>query len=150
MHKPFHSAIEKKLKSIQVSDLMSHEPITVDEDISLQSVAHILTKFRISGLPVVDSAGCLKGIITATDLLNRIRKILADIEDKKDPSQEFQIRVKEVMTQPVVAIAEGQSLYEAAKIMSEKNIHTLPVSRGGKMIGVIGRRDIIHVVYGLQ
>ena len=55
-------------------------------------------------------------------------------------------QVKEVMTQPVVSITEGQSLYEAAKIMSEKNIHTLPVCRGGKMVGVIGRRDIIHEI----
>lgn len=150
MEKQFHSAIERKLKSIQVSDLMSHEPITVDEDISLQSVAHILTKFRVSGLPVVDSSGTLKGIITATDLLNRIKRILSDIDEQKDPSQEFQIRVREVMTHPVVSIVESQSLYEAAKIMSDKNIHTLPVVRGGKMVGVIGRRDIIHVVYGLQ
>jgi len=149
MGEPFHSVVEKKLKSIRTSDVMSHDPVTVDEELTLQSVAHMLTKFRISGIPVVDSGGLLKGIITATDLLNRIKGILSDIDKQKDPSQEFQVRVKEVMTRPVISISENQSLFEAATIMSEKNIHTLPVIRNGKIVGVIGRRDIIHMVYGL-
>lgn len=150
MEKPFHSVAEQKLKTLLVSDIMSREPVTVDEDISLQSVAHILTKFRISGLPVVDSDGSLKGIITATDLLNTIKAIIARVDRQEDPFRELQVRVKEAMSAPVVTVTETQSLYDAARIMSEKDIHTLPVVRNGKIVGVVGRRDVLHLVFALR
>lgn len=147
MENIFHSPSEKKLKTIQVSDIMSHSPITVDEEISLQSAAHLLTKFRISGLPVVDVNGQLRGVITVADLFEVLKKILTDIDAKKDPGEKWNIRVKDVMSQQLFLIGGHQSLYEAAKIMGEKNIYTLPVVRDGKIIGVIGRRDIIHAIY---
>lgn len=150
MENSFHSASEKKLKTVQVGDVMSHYPITIEEDVSVESAAHILMKFRVSGIPVVDSAGGLKGVITAADLFNMLRDILADVDSQKDPASKFQVRVQDLMAKQVYPVSENQSLYEVAKLMCEKNTYTLPVLREGKIVGVIGRRDVIHAVYNFR
>ena len=150
MGNAFYSAYEQRLKSVQVGDVMSRYPVTVEEDISIESAAHILMKFRISGIPVVDSAGALKGVITATDLFNVLHDILVDIDSQKDPTSKFQVRVQDLMAKQVHSVSESQSLYEVAKLMCEKNTYTLPVLRGKEIVGVIGRRDVIHAVYSFR
>lgn len=150
MGNAFYSSSEQKLKAVQVGDVMSRDPITIEEDVSIESAAHILMKFRISGIPVVDAAGALKGVVTATDLFNILHDIIADIDSQKDPAVKFQVRVQDLMSKQVCAVSESQSLYEVAKMMCEQNMHTLPVLRAGKIVGVIGRRDVIHAVYSLR
>lgn len=141
------SATEHKLKAILAGDIMSRLPITVSEDMPLADAAHYLTKFRISGIPVVDGKGAVVGMLTITDFLDLFKKILGDIDRKKDPARKLAAKVGAIMSRVVYSIREDQTLYDAMKLMDKKNIHTLPVMREDRMVGVIGRRDVLHEIY---
>jgi len=141
------SATEHKLKATLAGDIMSRLPITVNEEMPLADAAHYLTKFRISGIPVVSAKGGLIGMLTLTDFLDLFKKILKDVEKKKDPAPKLNAKVKAVMSRVVYSIREDQTLYDAMRLMDKRNIHTLPVMREERMVGVIGRRDVLHEIY---
>ena len=63
-------SLEDKLKAIKAIDLMSRFAITVQEDETVTSLAHLMMRFKISGAPVVSKGGEICGIVTATDLFN--------------------------------------------------------------------------------
>lgn len=141
------SVTEHKLKATLVGDIMSRLPITVNEDMPLADAAHYLTKFRISGIPVVNAKGNVIGMLTLTDFLGLFKKVLRDVEKKKDPAPKLGAKVEALMSRVVFSIREDQTLYDAMKLMDKKNIHTLPVMREDRMVGVVGRRDILQEIY---
>jgi CBS domain-containing protein len=58
------------------------------------------------------------------------------------------ITVGDIFTKNPLTVSEETSLEDIATIMSEKNVHTLPVMRGSELVGVIGKRDIIRTLIG--
>ncbi|MDE2027133.1 MAG: CBS domain-containing protein [Candidatus Omnitrophica bacterium] len=141
--------VEHRSKNVKAKDLMSRFAITIKEGESVMNLAHLMMRFKISGVPVADKNGEICGIATATDLFNLMKKIVIDIDQGKSPLHYSGLRVAEIMTKDVVTITEETSLYEMMKIMCDKNIHTLPVMVISKkeIVGVIGRRDIINAFY---
>lgn len=141
--------IEERLKKIKAADIMSRFAITVKENDTISNLAHLMMRFKISGVPVLSKDSKISGIITATDLFNLMKAVTNDIE-KGEPVKDFNnLYVKDFMTTDVVIITEDTTLYEMMKIMCTKNIHTLPVmvlSRN-EIVGVIGRRDILNACY---
>ena len=141
--------IEQRLKSVKAKDLMSRFAITIKENESVTNLAHLMMRFKISGVPVVDKNGEIPGIVTATDLFNLMKNMIGEMDSKAGLKRSPDMQVKELMTEDVVTITEETSLYEIMKIMCERDIHTLPVMVVSKkeIIGVIGRRDIINAFY---
>lgn len=141
--------IEQKLKSVKAKDIMSRFAITIKENETVMNLAHLMMRFKISGVPVIDKNGEICGIATATDLFNLMKGIMKDIDQGSGSSDYPGMKVSVLMARDVVTITEETSLYEIMKIMCEKNIHTLPVMVISKkeIIGVIGRRDIINAFY---
>ncbi len=140
---------EQKLKDIKAKDLMSKFAITIREDETITTLAHLMMRFKISGIPVCTKNGDIIGIVTATDLFNFMKKIVLQMEKAQEVEDCAKIKVTDLMTHDVVTITEETSLYEMMKIMCERNIHTLPVMVISKkeIIGVIGRRDILNAFY---
>jgi len=140
-----------------VEEIMTKEVITVSPNTPLKTVGEIFKEKRISGLPVVDEKGVIVGIITLTDLM----KILSNIYrwkqlEKSSPelklSEMFEIeksnaRVKDFMSRNVVTLCETDSMDEAARKMFISGVHTLPVVRDGKIVGVIGKRDLVYICF---
>jgi acetoin utilization protein AcuB len=58
------------ISKIKIKDIMTKNPITVHEDLTVEETAEILMKERISGVPVLDNEGKILGIITRDDLFN--------------------------------------------------------------------------------
>lgn len=141
--------IEERLKSIKAVHIMSRFAITTKDNESVSNLAHVMMRFKISGVPVVDKNGEICGIVTATDLFSLMRNIVQDIETGEDHRSYKDLKVEQIMTKDVVNITEETSLYEIVRIMCIKNIHTLPVMVVSKkeIVGVIGRRDIINAFY---
>ena len=141
--------IEQKLKAVKAKEIMSRFAITIKESESVTNLAHLMMRFKISGVPVVTKNGETCGIVTATDLFNLMKNIINDIEAGTNSQKYSDIKVGMLMTQDVVTITEETTLYDIMKIMCEKNIHTLPVMVVSKkeIIGVIGRRDILNAFY---
>lgn len=142
--------IEQKLKSIKAKDLMSRFAITIRENETVMNLAHLMMRFKISGVPVLDKNGEICGMVTATDLFNLMRMIIKDIDGQKTLESYPEKKVSDLMTKYVVTISEETTLFEIMRIMCDRNLHTLPVMMISKkdIVGVIGRRDIINAFYG--
>lgn len=140
-----------------VKDIMTSDVVTVKPDTSLKELAGILKKHRINGVPVVNEDGSVEGVITMTDLL----KILKDINywdniEKLKPGigvKDAFLREKEhatvakKMTRQVSTISENDSVEHAVDLMFRQNIHTIPVVKDDKLIGVIGETDIVSASF---
>lgn len=142
-------------------DIMTRDVITADENLSVRELARIFAENRISGAPVVDGRGNLVGVVTETDLIDQAKKVhiptvmaffdsFVFLENpdrlEKDLRKMAASTVGDVCTREVVTVEHDTPLEEIATIMSEKSRHTLPVMEKGKMVGVIGKSDIIRTL----
>ena len=141
------SELETKLKSVHAKSIMTKNVITTTPFAHLSDLANQLIKARVSGLPVVDKKGKVVGIVTTTDLFIVMGMVLegtpvgiANMETI-DPTVDF------AMSTDVISIHKDTTLEEMVKLMRDKNIHTIPVMEGEKLIGVIGRRDVLKKFY---
>ena len=141
--------IEAKLKAVKAIDIMSRFAITIKDHETVTNLAHLMMRFKISGVPVVTKNGEICGIVTATDLFNLMKSVVKKMEGGVIPEDYSDMPVGGLMTKDVVTITEETTLYDIMKIMCERNIHTLPVMVLSKkeIIGVIGRRDILNAFY---
>ena len=108
---------------------MIQDPVTLHEGAVLGDAFKIMKEYRIGGIPVVDSDGKLKGILT-----NR------DLRFEKDANR----NVNEVMTKTnLITAPKGTTLLQAELILQEHKIEKLPVvDESGKLIGLITFKDI--------
>ncbi|MDD5070811.1 MAG: CBS domain-containing protein [Candidatus Omnitrophica bacterium] len=137
-----------------VKDIMTREVLSVKKTASLKEVGEILKSKRISGLPVVDEENRIVGIITLTDMLRILDRIYKWKElEKFEPEISFggmfekektDSVVSDFMTKDVFSLSEDDPLEEVMKLMFSKGVHTLPVTKGGKLIGVVGKRDLVY------
>jgi len=140
-----------------VKEIMTKEVVTVRPEAPLKELAGIIKKHQINGMPVVSEDGTLVGIITMTDLL----KILKDINywdsiEKIKPGigvKEAFMREKEKatvakkMTTHVTTVSENDSIEHVVDLMCKHNIHTIPVVKDGKLVGIVGATDIVSVSF---
>ena len=144
---------------LQARDIMTKEVITATPATSVTEVAALLEKHRISGVPVVDVAGRVVGVITQSDLVARARDLelppaiaLFDLRlfletpshFKKRLEKMLGVTVGEVMTPNPISVSPEMPVEEIAALMDRKKVHTLPVLAGGKLVGVIGKIDLIR------
>lgn len=140
-----------------VKEVMTPNVITVSPDTPLREVGKILKERKISGVPVVADDQSLVGIITLTDMIKMLQRIYEWKEfEKRDSepklSEKFEqeksaAKVKDVMTCDVVTLGEEDTMDDVMQLMFQKGIHTLPVMRGSDIVGIIGKRDVIHFCF---
>ena len=146
---------------LTAKDIMTTEVITVTTETSVRDLADILWKNRISGAPVIDSDDDLVSVVTESDLIDQNKKVhipkMISILDsvlflekpgkmKEDIQKMTGATVRDIMAKELVSVTADTPLDEIATIMAEKNVHTLPVVAGKKLIGVIGKSDIIRTL----
>ena len=121
-----------------VGDVMTPNPISIVETASLAEAAGILDNRKITGLPVVDAAGTLVGVLSQTDLVRaRANQRLV----KNWPG----LAVGEIMTKPALTISATARLDEAARIMEERRVHRLVVTdETATPIGIISTSDLVR------
>jgi CBS domain-containing protein len=145
-----------------VADIMTREPIVVTSETSLDEAIQVMAERRFSGLPVVNAAGKLMGIISQGDLMWResgvtpppyimVLDSVIYLENpakyQRDLHKALGQTVGEVMTKNPQTIRPEKSLREAAELMHEKGVHRLPViDSGGKPIGILTRGDIVRAM----
>jgi CBS-domain-containing membrane protein len=140
-------------------DVMTREVITINQDASVEDLARLLETHRISGVPVLDHHGRLVGVVTQSDLVRRSRDLelppalnILDIHLFLETPSRFlkrltQLlgnRVSEVMTPEPVVVAPDTPVQEIARIMDTRKVHTLPVVAEGKLVGIVGKLDLIR------
>lgn len=142
---------------LRAKDIMTKEVITVSPTTTIEELARVLMKNQISGAPVVDEAGNLIGIVTENDLITQNKRLhiptilrlfdafipLGTSRLEKEIKKITATTVVEVCTKKVITVEPETPLDEIATIMTEKKIHLIPVVKEGKIVGIIGKRDII-------
>jgi CBS domain-containing protein len=145
----------------QAQDIMTREVITVQETLSVRDLAHLLAEKKISGAPVLNSRGKMIGVVTENDLIDQAKKVhiptvmaffdsFVFLENPErlehDLKKMAASTVADICSRNVVSVGPDTPLDELATLMSEKKIHTLPVLDDGRLVGVIGKSDIIRTL----
>jgi CBS domain-containing protein len=125
---------------LRVADLMTIDPITVAFDATVEKAEDLMRRHRVTGLPVVDEAGRLIGVISQTDILYLdVPAVQALIRHR-----ERGVRVGEVMSAPPVTIDANATVQDAAIRMHAEHIHRLvAVDEHGRPAGVISAMDFV-------
>jgi CBS domain-containing protein len=146
---------------LTAKDIMTKDVITVKPETSIEELSSILVNNEISGVPVVDETGSLYGIVTENDLISRNTRLHIPtvisfldaaiyLESSKKFEQEVKrmaaTRVGDICARKVITITEDASITDIATIMAEKKVQLLPVVRNGKVIGIVGKRDVVKAV----
>ncbi len=146
---------------LNAKDIMTTDVITVQNETSVAELAKILTDNNISGAPVLSANGELIAIATENDLIDQSKKLhiptvitifdsvfYLENPDKmeKEMKKMAGTTVADICSGPVTNISPDTPLDEIATIMTEKNIHTLPVLDNSKLVGVIGKKDVIKTL----
>ncbi len=119
-------------RNLTARDIMSRDLITVLPTATFQELVEVLANHRISGVPVVDQAGNLVGVATEADVLARSGATVADI-----------------MTRKVLTVAEDAPIDDIGRMLMRQTIRRVPVVRGGAVVGIVSREDVIRAMASL-
>lgn len=146
---------------LNASDIMTTKVITVKKNTSLKVLAGILYKNNINGVPVVDDDGQLIGIICESDLIRKDQKlhiptvvaifdVVFYLERPKKFVEEIQrinaTTVEDLYTKEIITVDEKTPIDEIATLMTKKKIYTIPVVDGDRLVGIIGKADLIRTI----
>jgi CBS domain-containing protein len=121
-------------------DIMSTELLTIQEGFSLEEALKILLNNRITGMPVVNKANELVGVVSEYDLMVQISEMLHP--GKADLSVAFKY------SHTVTSIPATTELADIIKMFIEKKYRRLPVVNAKqKLVGIITRRDLMKLFY---
>jgi CBS domain-containing protein len=146
---------------MRAHQIMTRSVITVEPETTILEAANIMLQRHVSGLPVVDGAGKLVGIVSEGDFLRRseigtqrkrgrwLKFILGAGQAATDFVHEHGRTVSEVMTPEPLTITEDTALEEIVKLMENNHVKRLPVMRGGKLVGIVSRANLLQAVASL-
>lgn len=145
-----------------VADVMTHDPIVVRPETPLNEAIQILAERRISGLPVVNEAGELVGIVSETDLmwqetgvtppayimfLDSVIYLKNPAAYERDLHKALGQTVGEVMSSDSISISPDKSLKDAAQLMHSREVRRLPVvDAQNHIVGILTRGDIVRAM----
>ncbi len=121
----------------QAKDIMKSDVISVLPEDTVDHAISLLVDNQVSGLPVVDADGSLVGVITEFDLL----ELICDCSDGKG-------RVADYMSSDVCSVDEETDWVAVADMLRERRMRRLPVTRNGRLVGIVARHDLIRVIQG--
>ena len=142
-------------------DLMSREVLTASPETSITETAQLLLRHHINGMPVVDEENRLVGIICQSDVIAQQKKLplptvftlfdgIIPLSSMSHLEQEVQkmaaTTVEQAMTPDPVSVTPDTDLEDMAEIMVRRNYHTLPVVEGDKLVGIIGKEDVLKTL----
>ena len=146
---------------ITAKDTMTREVITISPETEIAQAAQLLLENRINGVPVVNDAGELVGILCQSDLIIQQKNIpipslftlldgfIALTSSKKIDKEVKKIAattVEDAMTARTVTVNPDTGIEEIAAFMVEKNYHTLPVVDGDELVGIVGKEDVLKTL----
>jgi len=145
---------------VTAGDIMTRDVAVVHPETPLLQAVRLMAQRRISGVPVVDDAGAILGILSEGDLLRwhegytarqaRWLDMLAEGQDLA-PSflagiREQNRKVKSVMSPGVTTASEDTPARDIARLMHEKSIKRVPILRDGKLVGIVARSDLVRAL----
>jgi len=144
---------------MNAADVMTSNVISVRADASVGEIAEILLTNRISGVPVVDDAGDLIGIVSEGDLIHRVEVgterrrswWLELLSSKQILAHEFikahARKAADLMTRHVITVRPGTPLSDLASLLDKHGIKRVPVTENGKLVGIVSRANLVQALF---
>lgn len=146
---------------ITARDIMTTELTTLSPDMEFTEAVKTLLDNHYNGAPVVNDAGEMVGILCRSDLVAQHKKLpvptlltLLDSFVRLPPTKQLEkqarkiaaLTVGEAMTQDPVTVGPDTSISTIAALMVDSNLHTLPVMDEGRLVGIIGKEDVLRTL----
>ncbi len=142
-------------ETVLVKDIMTKDVVKVKRDTDIQEAARRLSGLRISGMPVVDEANKVIGVISEADILSlagvkrghTFKDILRHVLAEPLPISKSGNTVGDIMSSPAITTGPSGDIREVAAVLDERRIKRLPVvDTEGKLVGIISREDIVRAM----
>jgi len=146
---------------IKAKDIMTRDIVTVYPETDILQAAKLLLEKHFNGLPVVDHEGRLLGILCQDDLIVQQKQVpvpsvftlldgmiplFSGKQLEKEVEKMMAMTVSQAMTPNPRTVETETALEDIATLMVRKNIHTLPVLDEGKLVGIIGKEDVLRTL----
>ena len=146
---------------LKAKDIMTRNIISVTPETGITDVAKLLLEKHINGVPVVDEKGNLVGIVCQSDLIAQQKKlplpsffnlldtfipIVSPARVEREIEKMSAVRAGQAMTPDPVTVDPQTDLEEIAAIMVNRSLHTIPVVEKGKLVGIIGKEDVLRTI----
>ena len=129
-----------------ISECMRPNPIPVSPETTCSDVFRLMLEKDIYTLPVVTQTGALAGIVTKKDLLYALPSSAALLSVPELDNLFGKMTVESVMTRRVIWTSEDCPLEEAARILVDHKIGSLPVMRNHRLVGMITETDVLRAM----
>src|ERR1700739_842547 len=146
---------------MRAHQIMTRPVITVAPETPIVEAANTMLQRHVSGLPVVDKAGQLVGIVSEGDFIRRseigtqrrrgrfLKFILGSGKEATDFVHEHGRKIAEIMTPDPLTIDEETDLEKIVELMEKNGVKRLPVMRGDKLVGIVSRSNLLQAVASL-
>lgn len=142
-------------------EIMTRKVVTVNKSLSIKELSKLFIDNRFNGIPVTDDDNKIIGVVTQGDLIEQNKNLhiptviaLFDAVLFLESEKKFESDVKkltgttveDIYHKDVISVSPDADINIITTLMAEKDIHTLPVIDGDKLVGIIGKRDIIRTM----
>lgn len=143
---------------MNASDIMTKTVITGRPDTTIKKAAELMSRHRISALPVLDDKGSIIGIVSEGDLMRRVegakdntRSWWLSLFSESETSargfvQERGQHLKDIMSTQVSTVTPDTPVGEIARLLGKKHIKRVPVVKDGKLVGVVVRANLLQAL----
>ena len=149
----------------KAQNIMTSPVVTVQKEASIKELSELFIQHEVNGIPVVDKDNRVVGMVTEGDLIEQSKNLhiptVISVFDaviylesqntfKEDLKRLTAAKVEDIYSDRVVATTPDASVEECAALMANNDVHTLPVIENEKLVGVIGKLDLIKAMAQTQ
>jgi len=146
---------------LTVKDIMKTDVISVSPETEITNATKLLLENHINGVPVIDKNEILVGIICQSDVIAQQKKLpipsffsfldgFISLSSMKNLEKEVEkisaVTVSQAMTPNPVTVRPDTVIEVVAALMVDSNYHTIPVVEGGKLVGIVGKEDVLRTL----
>jgi CBS-domain-containing membrane protein len=114
---------------MKAREIMTRDVISILDEATVEDAARLLARNRISGMPVVNAAGLLMGLVTEHDLIAKQGR-----------------SVSEIMSRGVITIGPDTEVEQVQHLLTNQRIRRVPVVEDGRVIGIVSRSDLVRQI----
>lgn len=136
-----NTIVDKKIRDVKVKEIMTKDIVHIDRNDSIANLMKMFEKYDFNSFPVVDK-GRMVGIITKLDLL---KAFSLGLEFRRIAylNMVYAEKVGDIMRKAVISLGPDDTVKRAIEYMIEFNLRSLPVVDGGKLVGMVSRKDVL-------
>ena len=147
--------------ALTAKDIMTTQPLIVSPETPLTEVVRIMLEHHFNGLPVVNAQGELLGVICQSDLVQQQKTFsvpsffmildgFVPLQSTAKMEEEIHrmsaVNAGQLMTPGPRFVTPDASVDSLASLMVDEKYYTLPVVDGGKLVGVVGKEDLLRAM----